>query len=348
MIVVNSRFLSKEMAGVVRYASEITPHIKNLCKETIFVSHKGIIQNDLSNILGAIEVGKLKGYLWEQLELPLFLKKLGNPILLNLCNTGPCFYKDQITVIHDVAFIKDPSWYTRKAALAFKVIISRAAKVSKRIITLSEFTKREVMQYLEIPSEKIEVVPGAVPQIIVSLSKKEYENNFGKYILTVSTLQPRKNISSLIKAFNLLSENNLKLVIAGSGNERVFPDPYINHNNSNIILTGYINDMELTALYKNAALFVYPSYYEGFGFPPLEAMTCGCPVLVSNNSSLPEICGDHVYYFNPADNNNLVEELKKLLNGVNNLSRSEYKFNGNGHSWEKSAESILDFIKKEI
>jgi glycosyltransferase involved in cell wall biosynthesis len=347
MIVVNSRFLTKEVTGIVRYASELTPHLKDICGEIIFVTPGGIVQKELSLKLGAVEFGKFSGYMWEQFELPWFLKQLGEPLLLNLSNTGPFFYKNQVTVIHDIAFIKNPDWYSRRAAILFKIIISRAAKISKQIITLSEFTKSEIIRYLKIPGEKIKVIHAAVPDKIINLSKNNYNDYTGDYILTVSSLQPRKNISLLINCFNKLGQKDLKLIIAGSGNRKIFSNPRLKgSSNPDIIFTGYVSDEELTGLYKNAKLFVYPSLYEGFGFPPLEALSCGCPALISNTSSLPEICGTAADYFDPYDEKSLTDALQKNLLQV---TKTRHKLNCSAipsYSWELTAQSLNNILKE--
>jgi glycosyltransferase involved in cell wall biosynthesis len=330
----------------VRYASELTPLLKKYCTEILFITPKGVRQKKLAEKLGAFEYGNFKGYLWEQVELPILLKKLGNPLLFNLSNTGPVFYKNQVTVIHDIAFIKNPGWYSRRAALAFKIVISRSAKISKQIITLSEFTKCELIRHLKIHPEKVKVINGAAPQRIIDLSEKEYENRYGEYILTVSSLQPRKNISGLIDSFNKLQDKNLKLVIAGSEDRKIFSDPLLySSGNQNIIFTGYISDKELTGLYKNAKLFVYPSLYEGFGFPPLEALVCGTPVLVSNTSSLPETCKSNADYFNPYDQHSLIRELKKILNSDTNKDNKKGFIDRMSYSWENSAHTIIYMLK---
>jgi glycosyltransferase involved in cell wall biosynthesis len=292
-IVINGSFLAKKVIGLERYAIGMSQQLKALCPGIVIVAPQNVKDKNLALELEPVETGCLSGHLWEQIDLPRYLKKTGNPLLINLTNTGPLFYHNQVTVIHDVSFMAHPEWFTKQFCLFYDRYFRRIAKMSTKVFTDSEFSRNEIIKYLNLSQDKIKVIHPAVPRNIIELAQADYLNPYGEYILTVSSIESRKNIGTLISAFNRLKRKDLKLIVAGMSNKRVFSGTGLEGeipDNGNIIFKGYVNDADLTALYKNARLFVYLSLYEGFGFPPLEAMACGCPVLVSDRASLPEVC----------------------------------------------------------
>lgn len=345
MIYVNAKFLTKTITGVERYAIEISHALKKIDPSIVFLTHQDHIKQNIDASSNIESIGLFKNYIWEQFSLPHYLRKNKNPLLINLTNTAPLFYHNQILVIHDLAFLYEPKWFTKKAASLFEFLVKQSAKTSKKIVTVSNFTKQEVIKYLKIPSEKITVIPGAIPSYIFRYAKENFENKYGDYILTVSSIEPRKNILNLVNAFVKLNHPNLKLIIVGMSNPTVFKS--VNKNftqNKNIILTGYITDKELVGLYKNAKLFAYLSYYEGFGFPPLEAISCGCPALVSNTSSLPEVCGELAGYCSPYDIEDIVSKMKLILGRSKRDSKEGIEILKQRFDWLKSAKMILDLV----
>ena len=343
MIYVNAKFLTKSITGVERYATEISYALKKIDSSILFLIPNQKAETIIYQKFNTKCIAPFKEYFWEQLTLPFYLKKKRNPLLINLTNTAPILYKNQILVIHDLAFLHEPKWYTKKAKIVFSFLVRQAAKVSPKIVTVSNFTKQEVIKYLKIPSERITVIPGAVPSYISLYEKENFDNKYGEYILTVSSIEPRKNILNLVAAFLRLNNPSIKLVVVGKANSRVFNT--INYDfaqNKNIILTGYISDEELVGLYKNARLFAYLSYYEGFGFPPLEAIYCGCPALVSNTTSLPEICGDLAEYCNPDDVDGIASKMELILSRNKRNNKEGIRLLKQKFDWQRSAEMILD------
>jgi len=348
-IIVNARFLTQKITGIQRCAIEISKRLKKSNLKIKFLAPSNIIYKDLKELLEVENLGSLTGYLWEQIELPKYLRSKGKPLLVNLANTAPLFYKNNIVVIHDLAFLRNPGWFSKEFYYYCKFLIPKIARKALKIIVVSEFTKREAIKLLGIPESKIEVIYNAVSESFLEKSKKDYKNEYGNYILAVSSLDPRKNFKNLILAFNKLNLGNANLVIAGSG-DRIFANKEIKNlisTNPNIIFTGYAGDEKLVGLYKNAKLFVYPSFYEGFGLPPLEAMSCGCPVVTSNVASLPEVCGEAAYYVNPQSIDDIArgifnvlkdENLRKLL--IEKGFRRIKIF-----SWEDSVNKYLKIIQ---
>jgi glycosyltransferase involved in cell wall biosynthesis len=314
--VINAKFLSEKITGIQRYSIEISKILKQILgEEAVFVAPNNIIHKELAEELGVKIIGTRKGFLWEQKDLPEYLAKNNNPLLLNLRNSAPLTYKKNIVVIHDLIFMKNPEWFAKKMRFFHRLAALILLKNSLKVVTVSEFSKNDIINTFGISPQKIEVINNGVPLIFKEYANMPFENNYGDYILAVaSCLSPRKNISSLAKAFLKLQNPNLKLIIVG---EKIKNFSENIPENKNIIFAGQIDDKTLAGLYKNAKLLAFPSYYEGFGIPPLEAMYLGCPVLASNTGSLPEVCGDAAYYVTPESIEEIEDGLKKLLSDDN-------------------------------
>lgn len=352
MICVNSRFLTQDISGTQRYAIEISGALKKLNPDNIeFLSPRNIIHKEIAEFLNVKSFGRFNGHLWEQVELPPLLRKRGSLLLINLANTAPLYYGNKIVTIDDLSFLRHPEWFSREFYLYYSFLIPRIAKNSKAIITISEFSKEEIIKLLDIPADKIKVIYPAVSEEFITPEALDNSicNKYNNYILAVSSLEPRKNFKNLIMAFNSLHLPDIKLVIVGKGNNRVFNEKGLNKTADfeNIEFTGYVSDAQLAGLYKNAKLFIYPSFYEGFGLPPLEAMACGCPVIVSNVSSLPEVCRDAAYYVDPDNIENIADGLNNVLN--NQTMRKDLIDKGYERirlfNWRKSAQGLLEVFK---
>jgi len=347
MIIINSRFLTQKITGTQRFAIEISLQLKRLMpNDTVFVSPKNILHKDIAEELNVKPIGVNKGHLWEQLDLTVYLKKVGNPLLINLVNTAPLLYEKQIITIHDLAFLRHPEWFSRKFYLFYKFLIPKIARKAKKVITDSNFSKKEIIDILKIHPKKVEVNYCGVSNKFFFNSSIKKEN----FILAVSSLDPRKNFKSLILAFKKLKLKDYKLLIVGSKN-KVFSDTEIQKlikEIPNVEFTGYVSDKKLVNLYQRAKLFVYPSLYEGFGLPPLEAMACGTPVVVSNVASLPEVCGDAAYYVNPYDIDDIARGIETVLK--DEILQKELIQKGlkkvKLFSWEKSAEKLVKIIQE--
>jgi len=348
MIINNSRFLTHKVTGVQRYAIEISLILQRIYPNMTFVSPGNILQKNLAKGFGVNTCGKLTGHLWEQTELPFYLRKKGSPVLLNLANTAPVFYRNKIVTIHDLACL-NPDWFSRKFTYFYRNLIPKITNNSLKIVTVSEFSKRELIKHFNIPENKVEIIHDAVSQKFISLASGDFENKYGDYILAVSSLSPRKNFKSLIIAFNRLKLKDIKLILVGSG-DKIYENPDLKDlvkENPNIVFTGYVTDKELAGLYKNARLFVFPSLYEGFGIPPLEAMACNCPTVVSNATSIPEVCGKASYYVDPASIDSIAKGIYEVLN--NEQLQNELRQKGAERikvfNWQDSAKKIAQIIK---
>ena len=348
MIINNARFLTHKITGVQRYAIEISKKLQELVSEIVFISPV-VTQKHTDNIFKVNCIGNFQSHMWEQIDLPLYLQKEKNPLLLNLANTAPVFYKNQIITIHDLACLNE-KWVSSKFKLFYEILLPKIINNSLKVVTVSDFSKKEIVKHFKVPENKIEVVYNAVSQEFIDLANSNYQNNYGEYILAVSSLNPRKNFKSLIQAFNKLKLKETKLLIVGEKNN-IYANPQFNNiiqGNPDTIFTGYVTDKELVGLYKNAKLFVFPSLYEGFGIPPLEAMACGCPTIVSDVASIPEVCSDASYYVDPEDVNSIADGIYEILK--NESLQTELRNKGferiKAFSWQNSAEKYIDIIKE--
>ncbi|MCC9135132.1 glycosyltransferase family 4 protein [Pontibacter silvestris] len=347
-VIVNARFLTQPVTGVQRFAIEISLHLKRLLPNVVFVSPQEVLNKDIAKILEVVKIGKVTGHAWEQAELPLYLRKQGSPLLINLCNTAPLLYKNKVVCIHDLAFLVNPQWFSRMFSQLYKVLIPRVVKSSRKILTVSEFSKGSIKSILHVPDSDIEVIYNAVSENIFNSLEKKI-NNYGDYILAVGSLDPRKNLKRLILAFNSCKLKETKLVIVGAAS-KVFKDEELQQlvqENRSIILTGYLTDEELKNAYQHAKIFIYPSLFEGFGLPPLEAMHCGCATVVSNTTSLPEVCADASLYVNPNSVEELANRMSLLIENESLRSSLIMKgFERSKHfSWEKSSKRLVQVIE---
>ena len=347
-IIVNARFLTQPITGVQRFAIEICRLLKDIIPNIYFVAPPGIQHHDLATEFQVKIIGKLSSHFWEQLELPLYLNKIGKPLLVNLCNTAPVYYTNKIVCIHDMASFINPHWFSKSFAAVYKILIPKVVKSSRKIITVSNFSKATIHSILQIPEKDIEVIYNAVSKSLVGNNTVISGNKYGRYILAVSSIEPRKNLKNLIDGFKQAKLTGIKMVIVGAGS-KVFNDPGIEtlvQNSEDIVFTGYLPDADLGQVYSNALMFVYPSLYEGFGIPPLEAMHCGCPTIVSNTSSLPEVCADASLYIDPLRPNEIAKAIKLLAKNeelrkkliLKGLARTQY------FSWKKSADKLASII----
>jgi glycosyltransferase involved in cell wall biosynthesis len=300
-----------------------------------------------------------------ELNLPIlsyFTNKLNNPDIIhgNTYTVFRCKKSIKIMTIYDLTFIKYPE-YINNSVLAYKHRVEKALKWTDLIITISESSKQDIIEYLGVNSNQIYVTPLGIryhQNYLYSQdkSKLNYSINYDfsqPYLLFVSTIEPRKNIISLIQAFNLLKEtqkipHNLVL-IGGKGwlYEPIFKEIENSPYRENIYHLNYLSDELVALFYSNADVFVYPSYYEGFGLPVLEAMTLGCPVITANTSSLPEVGGDAVLYIDPFSVEDLADKILKVIS--DRQLRSDLITKGfqqaSLFSWEKTAQSTLTAYK---
>ena len=233
-----------------------------------------------------------------------------------------------------------PNGFLKKYYWFYKIFTPISARNSKKIITVSEYSKNRIIENLHQNESDIEVVYNAVTHNTITVPDKQ------KYILSVGSLDPRKNLKRLINSFKTWNQPEYELLLIG-GRQNSFANLKLSADNR-IRFLGYLSDDELHQYYLNAEIFIYPSLYEGFGIPPLEAMACGTPVIASNTTGIPEASGEAAYYVDPYSEESMVAALDLLANNEN--LRSELILKGfkniKRFSWAESAIKINDVAMK--
>lgn len=342
-IYVNGRFLTQDITGVQRYALEVCKQLKSKKIDFVILSPTNVKDEYLKYDLPIERISGLKGHLWEQITLPFFLWKKGITRLVNFCNTAPIFFNGNFVFIHDMAFFRFPNNFSKKFLYAYKTLIPIIYKKSISVFTVSSFSKGEIEFFLGT-SKKIVVMPcGLTPFQEV----RGGGSNSEPYFLAVSSISPHKNFSFLISSFLQSNINGAKLKIVG-GSSSNFSNDFNCHENSSIEFLGRVSDEELGVLYNGALAFIFPSYYEGFGIPPLEAQSYQCPVIASNAASLPEVLSDSVMYIDPYDQDSLVEKIETVFQSEE--LRKDLILRGNENttrfSWSKSTDILLSEMEK--
>ena len=351
LIYINGRFLTQPVTGVQRYALELIRHMDQLLDDNVFAPEIELVclvppqefQNPLWKHIDIRPIGKNVGNLWEQFYLPRYLD--GQP-LFSPANIGPWYYANQVVTMHDASVFAFPDAYSLLFRAKYWFVFKELAKRAALVLTDSDFSKRELAHYLKVAPERFSVIPLGSDHMASVLPDRDIleRNNLkeGSYMLLVASRSRHKNYDAAIMAFGLL-ESDVRLVTVGGNFQRVFKKSN-SVTLSNMLKLGYVNDRELKALYENALGFVFPSLYEGFGLPVLEAMRAGCPVICSKAASLPEVAGDAAMYFDPGDVKDIARAIEIFLSDPN--LRKEMRQKGYQQAekfkWSTTARQILE------
>ena len=330
---INARFLVAKRTGVQRAAYNLLRSLVGIDRDNEYFLFTG--ENEKTNpewnfpnvhVVGAeIREGEsIRNHLWEQFQLPRLAKKYQVDILHSPANMAPIFYKGKSIVhIHDLCFVVNPQWYSFPFHTIYNLVIPRLAHRASKVITNSNNSRNDLLQFCDVSSDRVSLIYWAVDEIFSeasdNLKATSTENPAEGYILYVGSLEPRKNIRTLIESFEHMRNQNpkltTKLVLIG-GESPLFAEVRLNvkRYKNDVIFKGFVNDELLRDYYRRATLVVYPSLYEGFGLPPLEAMASGTPVVTSNTSSIPEVVGDAALMVSPMDVEGLSDAMLRVLN----------------------------------
>jgi len=261
--------------------------------------------------------------LWEQLAQPVTLRKIGADLVHGPVFVGPIASPcPTVITLHDLSFIRFPKLFRPANRLYLTLMTRLSARRAERLIAVSSFTAAEATRLLGVPSDRIDVIYHGVRSVFRPLPAPEVENFRQRrglperFVLFVGTLEPRKNLMSLVQAFARIRDKHTYLVIAGGKGwlyEGLFAEVERLGLTEEVIFPGYVSNKELPLFYNAATLLAYPSIYEGFGLPVVEAQSCGTPVLCSDSSSLPEAAGDAALTVDTRNVEALAEGLHRLL-----------------------------------
>jgi glycosyltransferase involved in cell wall biosynthesis len=356
-VYVNGRFLTQPLTGVQRYAAELLKAFDRLLDTGRIASSRfdpAVLAPPGAKLEGKgfrhipiRTVGRTGGHLWEQVELPFYAR---DGILVSPCNTGPVAAVRQVITLHDASVFAMPYTFSPAFRNWYRLLWRMLARRVPVVLTDSEFSRAELCRYLGIGDGRVRVVylggehALAAPADRTVLERSDL--NGGPFLLAVGSMSHRKNLSGIIRALPRTGDNSMPVVITGGINPKVFGQLDISLP-ENVRWIGHVSDSELRCLYENAAAFIYPSLYEGFGFPALEAMACGCPVIAADIPPLHEVCGEAGLYCDPYDPNDIAHKIQTVMR--DSSLRAQLKARGLERaakfSWERCARETLQVIE---
>ena len=342
---INGRFLTQPMSGVQRYAREIVRALdKRSDAADRYVLLTPVGADDLQlTTLPVQTVRGGRGHLWEQTALA-WASRHGR--LLSLGGSGPVLHPRQVVVVHDAAVFRHPEHFRRGYAALHRTLGRRLARQA-RLATVSDFSRRELAAVLNLSPSDITVAPnsadhlGAVtsdPAVIDSL-----DLTTRPYFVALGNLSPNKNLAVAIRALTRLSDPSIRLVLIGARPAAIFDQPAV-QTDPRLIFAGRRSDAEVAALLDGAHGLIFPSLYEGFGIPPLEAFVQGCPAVVSDIPATREVCADAALYFAPHDDAALADHMTRLLTATDPARRDAGLRSAALYSWSRSAEILDDLL----
>lgn len=317
---INGRFLAQPLTGVQRYAHEIVSALDQIASEghplaegldLELVVPVGVSALPRLRSIRLRQVGRMPGHLWEQLSLP----NAARDGLLSLCNTGPLRATKHVICIHDVLTREFPQSYTRAFRALYCILQPALGRTATAVATVSRFAAAELTKHNITAREKIAIAPNGYEHVL--RWRPEHTTDTlavagPNTIVAIGSLAPHKNIGLLVGLAPRLRSAGLRIALAGLRNGRVFNAGTAGAQTDGIAWLGRLTDGGLAALLRDSLCLAFPSFSEGFGLPPLEAMALGCPVISSNAASLPEVCGDAALYASPNDPDLWYEHILRL------------------------------------
>jgi len=353
-VFVNGRLLGQRITGVQRYAHETLRCIDQLLAQpdhcfarwTLLVP-RGTNVPPFKHI-AVRPVGWLRGHLWEQVELPWHAR---SGLLWSLGFTGPVMKVHQVVTVHDAAVVRMPqvySWYFRAW---YRFLMKWVAARAPRVLTVSRFGADEATKCFGIPPERIGVATEGwqhLERVVADEGVLDRHALRGKpFALAVSSPTPNKNFAAIGEALSLIKPRPPICVVVGAADPLVFQS---DSDVDSLLHVGYVSDGQLKALYQHATGLLFPSFYEGFGIPALEAMSCGCPVIASTAPALREVCGDAALYFDPRRPAELAVHIQALFSStvLQAHMRDASLKRADMFSWHRSALLNLAELRKLI
>lgn len=340
--VINGKFMSDRMLGMVRYAREILLELDKILEPdthvTLAIPNNAFSVPEYQNIR-IHQIGKHRGIKWEQIDLGIYMRKHKESLLINFCNVVPFFIQPGITVVHDIIYKVRPEYY-----ISLRNKISRLWHVlqyqylfnhEKQIITVSNYSKNEIEKNYKVTKGKIRIIPCAWQHILTYKEDPNWQDKYPflrdrHFFFSLATRSKNKNGNWIFE----IAKKNPSYTFAIAGNIYEKESEEIP---SNIFMLGYVSNEIVCSLIKHCRAFIYPSLYEGFGMPPLEALALGAEVLSSNSTSLPEVLGKSAHFFNPYDTDIDIDILLSQQIEDNETVLKNY-------SWKQSAQLMHNMM----
>ena len=347
-VYVNGKFYAQRITGTQRYARELLNQFDRLLSDESGpkIAFEVLVPPNAYSVpqyssLKIRTVGEMNGTQWEQMELPQHCR---GEILFTPCGGAPVLHSRNVVTIHDAAVAAVPSGYSFAYRFWYRNLCRRMARKAERIITVSNFSKSEIVKWYGATPENISVTYLGSDHFSNLEADSSAMTRFGisgKYVLAASSRNPNKNFRRIVQAMKEHDTAGAKLVIAGGDDNRIYREG--THLPDGIRALGYVSDAELKALYENASCFVFASLYEGFGLPPLEALSCGCPIVVSRVGSLPEIFDEVACFCDPLSPEDIAAAILQTINRPPKSNDSLREFSKR-FSWEKCALETMKLL----
>jgi len=323
-VFINGKFLAQSLTGVQRYAIELLQAFDALLANGAWTAPGPVVLLVPSQrvqplpALRHIQVREIPSsnlHVWEQVHLPWAAR---GALLINLAGSAPLIKLGQVSTFHDTAVFDVPTSFSTNFVRWYRLLFNAQGRLSRRVLTVSQFSKERLVHHLGINAAKIAVVHCGADHMRRQPADTEVLSKLGvasgRYFLAVGSANPNKNFARLIDAFAGLQDPDARLVVVGGSNATVFADSSdAAREDPRIVREGRLTDDEIKALYSHARVYVFPSIYEGFGLPPVEAMFCDCPVLAARAASIPEICGSGAAFFDPYSVEDIRASMQRAL-----------------------------------
>jgi len=343
-IFVNARFLTQPVTGVQRYAIECSRQIKKIHTECVFVAPHDIIHEDIAAELNAVVIGKHTGHRWEQMDLPVYLRKNGRPPLFNPGNTAPLFYSNNYITLHDLAFYIHPEWNSKSFSAWYNFLIPRIVLKRKGLFTVSETVRREISQTYKIEESNIGVTYNGIGRNMLQADKGTQKE---KVILAVGSFNMRKNHGNLIKGFlQSKLKDTYTLAIVGD-KSHVFNETGLDEAaiaGSGVRIMPHLSETELIDMYCKAEIVASLSTYEGFGIPVLEGLYFGCKVVCSDIPVYRELYDKYAYFCNAENITDIAEALQKTEESKDEITALDIEQLQMRYNYATSAKTIVEKI----
>jgi glycosyltransferase involved in cell wall biosynthesis len=353
---INGRFLTQRVTGVQRYAREIVNALDDLLTQgnplggdlnVELVAPRSALELPQFRCIATRRVGRLTGHLWDQLALPAH----ASGGILSLCNTGTLIRKRQIICIHDINTILFPDSYSFAFRTLYRIALPMMGQRSSVVATVSKYSAEQLTKVRWVDPARLMIMPNGYEHVRrwvprhSPLTKSVAGNDT---IVLLGSIVPHKNVNLLLRSAKKFASYGLKLAVVGGINRNVFHGTELEAGVEGVVWLGGISDDELAALLQECLCLAFPSLAEGFGLPPLEAMALGCPVVVSDRTSLPEVGGDAVLYASADDPDQWLEHFLALRadRGLRERQIARGRVRADRFQWQVSAQLYLEAMAR--